>query len=84
MIKIKKIKIFFKEFIKLLKNAISNENNISEILNDTSKYPSAMLNDRVWNYKYMSVESTVNSAVNFEDMTADALKNRWGDDGYNG
>ena len=48
--------------------------NISEIFNDTSKYPSAMLNTRVWNYKYMSIESTVNSAVNFEAMTAEDIQ----------
>jgi hypothetical protein len=44
--------------------------NISELLNDTSKYGNAMLNGRVWNYKYMSIESANSSAVNLEAMTA--------------
>lgn len=50
--------------------------NIADVLDDTSKYPAAMLNDRIWNHKYMSVESSqaANGAVDLESMTADDIQ----------
>jgi len=47
--------------------------NFKEIENETSKYAQLMLNDRLWNYKYMNF-ATTGYNINIEAITAEDVK----------